>query len=534
MIPFLLLPVAIVSQNSSYWHALSLPRATRLPDPQEEATRPLLSLVMMVKNEAKTIGGIIDSVLPWVDRYTILDTGSDDETVALARTHFGRTPGDIHHGRFTTYAETRNRVLELEGTRSVFRLFLSGDEFLRNGEVLRQWCEEHRHWRLEDGKDGEAFMVEVLWGSGLRYLMPLVSRSDARWSYEGVTHEYLKGPLGEVSSGLPLVKHGGKIATVYRPGFSDASEKPKRWRKDLELLLTALQDEDLREGLRQRYTFYVARTYSDLDEHEQCAKWFKRRAAMRGWKEEEYVARVLGVRCSAAAGDVPWPKLQQQLLDAHTMLPDRADALHAIGRHYLRANNPQLALLFLKQAMEIPFPTHHVLFTNRDYYDWDIPRMLATAAARTGRHNVVGLKAARKALASKPRDQPMQRLARSFELALSDDSTVVMVSGAGSAAVNGVYHPSGAHGGARQYEMNKGSRAFELFRLPSSTGATWWNIQERNSSGKYLAVYYGARDPLPAALPPSDGWAGREHKATWAGLLPPPQIIVTVNSKDEL
>jgi hypothetical protein len=50
------------------------------PDPQELANRPLLSVVMILKNEEQSIAGMIESMLGVVDRYTIIDTGSTDRT----------------------------------------------------------------------------------------------------------------------------------------------------------------------------------------------------------------------------------------------------------------------------------------------------------------------------------------------------------------------------------------------------------------------------------------------------------------------
>ena len=48
-------------------------------------TRPLIEFVMIVKNEAGSIQETIESVEPWVDRYTILDTGSTDGTQDLIK-----------------------------------------------------------------------------------------------------------------------------------------------------------------------------------------------------------------------------------------------------------------------------------------------------------------------------------------------------------------------------------------------------------------------------------------------------------------
>jgi hypothetical protein len=41
-------------------------------------SRPLIEFVVIFKNEAASIAETIKSVKPYVDRYTILDTGSTD------------------------------------------------------------------------------------------------------------------------------------------------------------------------------------------------------------------------------------------------------------------------------------------------------------------------------------------------------------------------------------------------------------------------------------------------------------------------
>lgn len=89
---------------------------------------------MIVKNEAQSIADTIRSVQGVVDRYCILDTGSEDNTVALITSTFGTTPGRVHVEPFVDFATTRNRVLELAGKECQYTLMLSGDEYLRNGQ----------------------------------------------------------------------------------------------------------------------------------------------------------------------------------------------------------------------------------------------------------------------------------------------------------------------------------------------------------------------------------------------------------------
>lgn len=119
----------------------------------------------------------------------------------------------------------------------------------------------------------------------------------------------------------------------------------------------------------------------------------------------------------------------------------------------------------------------------------------------------------------------------------------VEVSGAGSPEVNGVYHPSGYHGGANQFEMrlevddadNGGNteRFFELFKVEESA---WWNILDNEYP---YPVHYGAEVAVPTnrrsrVLPPSSGWAGKGFGPDWKGVEPFSRIkIIGLDVKEK-
>ena len=79
----------------------------------------LYKTTQVLKNEAQSIGGMIESLKGVVDRYTIVDTGSTDRTKEIIKESFGDTPGDIYDEKFIDFATTRNRAIELEGIKSV-------------------------------------------------------------------------------------------------------------------------------------------------------------------------------------------------------------------------------------------------------------------------------------------------------------------------------------------------------------------------------------------------------------------------------
>ena len=102
-----------------------------------------------------------------------------------------------------------------------------------------------------------------------------------------------------------------------------------------------------------------------------------------------------------------------------------------------------------------------------------------------------------------------------------------IVSGAGSAEVNGRYEPAGKHSGAHQFEMRKDGRIFELFKVDPQDG--WWNIIERfEKDGKvsFGTVVYGAKGDSAQDLPPAHDWGSTDKREGWLGTAPGPGVTV--------
>src|ERR1700733_6819656 len=121
-------------------------------------THDLLTLTMIVKDEAKTLARTLASVRPFIDRWVILDTGSTDGTQALVRRELAAVPGELHEEPFVDFSTSRNRALDLAGEATEFVMWLDADDELTHGKALRDFLERERAHR---GKDREAYYVRV-------------------------------------------------------------------------------------------------------------------------------------------------------------------------------------------------------------------------------------------------------------------------------------------------------------------------------------------------------------------------------------
>ncbi|HEX5356548.1 MAG TPA: glycosyltransferase family 2 protein [Aquabacterium sp.] len=92
---------------------------------------PRIALVMIARDEARCIVRCLRSVRPWVDDMIVLDTGSTDQTIALAKAEGAQ----VHHFTWIhDFAAARNAALACSD--ADWNLILDADETLDEGGPL--------------------------------------------------------------------------------------------------------------------------------------------------------------------------------------------------------------------------------------------------------------------------------------------------------------------------------------------------------------------------------------------------------------
>ena len=87
-----------------------------------------VALVMIVRNESRCLARCLDSVRAHVDEMLVVDTGSTDDTIAIARDRGARVE---QFAWADDFAAARNHALSL--VESPWRLIMDGDEWLEAG-----------------------------------------------------------------------------------------------------------------------------------------------------------------------------------------------------------------------------------------------------------------------------------------------------------------------------------------------------------------------------------------------------------------
>ncbi len=360
------------------------------------SSKPLLTLCMILKDEEATIAKTLGTVLPYIDRWLILDTGSTDRTREIVKQSLASKPGALHEAPFIDFATSRNHALDLCGEETEFILWLDADDELIGGPELRAFLQKELPIH---GPDREAYYVRV--DTGIRFDSARIFRSRAKWRFKGAVHEVLCHPQRQP----PTHRLPHQVLIRHTAGVS-ADRSKKRWERDVLLLSRALED----NPSDTRSAFYLAQTYAWLDRKTEAKAALLKRISMGGWYEEVYQCRMQLASIAQAEGH-PWGYILELYLDAFKTSPHRAEPLHAIAYHYNAQREHALCLLFARRGIELPLPTQDRLFIDEEVYKWKLLDLVGSSAYWVGEFEL-GEEAARKALRHRPDDA---RLAANVE-----------------------------------------------------------------------------------------------------------------------
>lgn len=210
-----------------------------------------LSAAMIVKNEAPRLARCLDSIHGVVDELVVVDTGSTDETVEIARAH----GAIVHHDPWRDdFSYHRNRSLEYATGDWV--LVIDGDEQLVEAGNLRTLIEEYQ---ADEQADGIAVRVESISGAGVCESLQSVRafRRD-RGRYRYPVHNQLLGIERVLTSSAVLHAHYGDRTTA-------------KAERSIPLLLHMLEEDP--ECVHA--AFFLCKTYCVLGDFDACRRWGK-------------------------------------------------------------------------------------------------------------------------------------------------------------------------------------------------------------------------------------------------------------------
>ena len=364
-----------------------------------EPGQQLVTLSMIVKDEARVIARTLASVKPHIDRWVIVDTGSTDDTKEIVKRELDGVPGELHEAPFVNFEVTRNLALDRCQKRTEFILWMDADDELAGGQALRNFLARERDAR---DPDREAYLVRV--DTVVSFNSARVLRSRSGFRFKGVVHEVLSHPKRPAPTRIIP-----GVSIKHHPDRDAIAKSHKRRERDIALLTDQLK----KDPTDARSAFYLAMTNLWMSRHVDAVPAFKRRIELGGWREEVYQARYGLAQAMEGRGD-PWLDVLQAYLDAHAFAPHRAEPLYRIALHYNTRGEHALCLVFARRAADLPYPSQDVHFIDAEVYEWKIHDLIGSSAFWVGEYTL-GEDAARKAAAARPGDARLQANVAHYE-----------------------------------------------------------------------------------------------------------------------
>ena len=317
---------------------------------------------MIVRDAAEFITETLQSVLPYIDEWVIVDTGSVDNTKQVIQNFFdeARLEGQLVERPWIGFAHNRTEAIALCTGRADYAFMIDADDLVEGRLDLSHL-------------DAAGYCVRF--GPHNVYWRPALFSLNKNWEFRGAVHEYAVCLEGD-----PTINLNGDYNFVFR-SLGNRGKDPLKFQRDIDVLLAEYE----KDPNDPRTVFYLAQSYRDHGDTEKAIEWYRHRSDMRGWDEETFVA-TLELGKLLAQTKIDPSTVTETFERAWQLRPSRAEALvelarfHRINKHWLDG------YLVAYRASSIPFPEEDRLFVDASAYRWRALDELAICASQLGNH----------------------------------------------------------------------------------------------------------------------------------------------------
>lgn len=325
-------------------------------------SRPTIVLCMIVRDEARVIAECLGSVTAHIDCYSIVDTGSSDDTIAVIESYFADRgiPGRVHSRPWKNFGHNRTEAFQLARDVADYALVMDADDVL---------CGTPDFSSL----GADAYMFPIRSGEMTYWRHQLFSTAK-NWRYEGVVHEFA---ACDDPAAVTVRLTGDWWVESRRLGARNTTAD--KYQRDARLLREHLEE----NPGDSRAVFYLGQSYFDMGDYASSLSAYARRATMGGWPEEVFFAKYRVGMCLMNL-ERPRGEILDALIGAWEFRPGRAEPLYQLARWHREQGHHRAAVLFARAGLAIPKPDTDILFVADDVYTWRLADELSVSSYYIG------------------------------------------------------------------------------------------------------------------------------------------------------
>jgi len=327
-------------------------------------TKPLFSLVVVGRNESKTLPRLLGSLKEFFERggeMVFVDTGSSDDTAQVARDGGCRVFEEGDRFRYTIDEDTARKINEqfvvgdepaiISGGDSFFAfdkarnyaMGLSSNDFICTPDCDEAWTVLHVDRINELIEQGyEKFLIEFVFAHHPDGTPAVEFCADTRFydrrkiKWKGIIHETMQGDakMTRLTKEVAYLEH-------YQNKETDRTK-----------YLAGLAWACYAEPENDRNSHYFARELMYRGYYKSAVKEFHRHIAMDKWADERGQSMVYLGACYDATGDSE--KAREWWHKAFDLTGTRREPLIHLAYYWKRQNKPAMVGAYAAAALQIP------------------------------------------------------------------------------------------------------------------------------------------------------------------------------------
>lgn len=304
----------------------------------------LINICIMVKNAGPLFEEVLTKNLPYIDQWTILDTGSTDETIDIInKVLVSKKKGKLFQESFINFGESRNRCLELAGTSCKFNIMLD-DTYVLSGH-LREFLTFVRGDQFTD-----SFSLYIN-QNDIEYASNRIFKSLKNLKYRYSIHEVI-----QENDNINVIIPNNQ-AHIYDIPSKEMNERTTaRKEKDLEMLF----DEIKKNPFDPRPYYYLGQTYNFLKNYEKAFEYYSKRGnhVEEGFIQEKVDSFFEAARIANFNLNKPWEECEALYKRAYELDTTRPESLYFMGINYFLKGDVNKAYPLFLKAFENGYPIH--------------------------------------------------------------------------------------------------------------------------------------------------------------------------------
>jgi len=222
----------------------------------------ILELVMIVKNSGDILKNCLQENKKFIDHWTILDTGSTDNTKDIIKQELSDIPGNLYEDKFIDFSDARNKSIKLSSKKCKYTIVLDDSYILHGGDKLRKFLLKSKQpcYSIRIGNYKNGFLQN-------EYVSNRIFKTSENFKYKYRVHEYLDASKKDVYDINDFDIFINDIDSMEHKNRS-----VNRYNKDIKLLLLDFKD----NPNDPRVIYYIAKTYYNLERYDDALFYFQK------------------------------------------------------------------------------------------------------------------------------------------------------------------------------------------------------------------------------------------------------------------